>query len=1249
MGGRRYTVHLLALAGLRTSATYAISSGTPGMSSDRWSDVEQLFHDALARDAGERAAFLNEACGSDEALRREVESLLGYAGQTRGFMQRSAIDVAAEGSSRDSERTYLLSPGAQLGPYTVTSILGGGGMGEVYCAHDARLDRDVAIKVLPERITRDPAAVERFSREARAASALNHPNIVTIHEIAESGHGRFIVMELVHGHTLRKRVGQPFTLDGFGALATQIARALAVAHVAGIVHRDVKPENIMVRDDGYVKLLDFGLARLADASGAYPDREANPHIAARIPVGTLPYMSPEQIRGESSTAASDVFSLGVVFYELVTGQRPFRATSSNGVMHAILSEPPSPPSMINPEITRSLDALIVRMLEKDAARRPAAAEIETTLIANEGMHAPFSRRIGGGTARHSVGRAVERAELRSAFNAVAARAGLLISVTGEAGIGKTTLVEDVLAEIGTGDRACRIGRGRCSERLAGTEAYLPWLEAFTSLIHHTGDESIARQMELVAPIWFRRAAMVAMGHDLPDAAAGHGPERMTHELFAFLDAISQDCPLVLFFDDVHWADASSVDLLGRVGARLQQLRVLLIVTYRPTELLATHHPFVAVKGELQSRGVSRETPLGFLTAEDIRDYLAAEWRGHTLPTELIAFIQGRTEGNPLFMTDLVRHLRQGAFVREEHGRWALTRPVSHLQRELPDTMRGMIERKIAQLSETDRRLLVAASVQGHEFESAVVARVLDLNAADVEERFDALEHVHAFIVLVAEHELPDDTPSVRYRFVHVLYQNALYASLRPTRRSSLSAGVAAALTAYHGSGLAPIASQLATLFEVARQFSEAAQYFLLAAQQAASMSAHPEVVSLARRGLHALARVSQTHQRAEQELLLQTILGPALMITGGHGLPEVEAVYKRARELCKHVGGTPQLFPVVWGLWHFSLVRAESEPARALAAQLLTWATRLDDPALTLLAHNALANTLWLAGEFDDAYGHATRAREIYRAERHHTLASLYAGHDPGVACRAFRGLIEWNLGWPDQALRSAHDAIALTREIGHRYSDLFALSFAAMLHCHRRDSQRARQGAEEAMTVATELGMAPWVTWNSVIHGWAEVREGQVARGMAELRRGIESTRQLGVVGPLLSFLAMHADACLHAHQLEEGLASVTEAMAITTRSRLASMEAELRRLQGELASDPEDQEACFQQAIAVARGQHARMFQLRAATSLSRLYEREGRRHDARDALLETYNWFTEGFDTADLQEASAILERLGVLHSD
>ena len=403
-------------------------------------------------------------------------------------------------------------------------------------------------------------------------------------------------------------------------------------------------------------------------------------------------------------------------------------------------------------------------------------------------------------------------------------------------------------------------------------------------------------------------------------------------------------PLLLFLDDLHWADASTVDLLAYIGSKCAALRLLLVLTYRPTDLLLSKHPFAPVKQDLQARGVCREIALELLTRQDVERYLALEFPQHRFPDELAALIHARTEGNPLFMVDLLRHLRDRQVLAQEQGRWVLAQTLPDLQRELPESVRSMIERKIAQLGEEDRRLLVAASVQGFEFEAAVVARALALDAADVEEQLERLERVHAFVRLVGEHEFPDRTLTLRYRFVHVLYQNALYASLRPTRRVSLSAAVAQAVVGYYGEKSVAVAGELALLLEAAREFTRATDYFLQAAQNAARLFANQEAVVLARRGLELLATLPDTPERARKELTLQLTLGPALKDTKGWTAPEVEETYTRAHELCEQVGETPDLFPALWGLWLFHMSRAEIPTARNLGEQLLSLGQRAARP-----------------------------------------------------------------------------------------------------------------------------------------------------------------------------------------------------------------------------------------------------------------------------------------------------------------
>jgi serine/threonine protein kinase/Flp pilus assembly protein TadD len=338
------------------------------MTPERWQQIDQLFHSAVERDSGERAAFLSEACAGDDSLRKEVQSLIESHELSDSFIETPAADLAAELLGSGEAR---LTAGQSVGPYRIVSLLGEGGMGEVYLADDTRLNRKIALKLLPPHFTINPDRVRRFDREARAASALNHPNIVTIYEIGQSDSAHFIATEFVDGKTLRQLINEkPFTLSEALNVTIQVAGALTGAHAAGIVHRDIKPENIMLRADGYVKILDFGLAKLTEAQITDSELET-PTLLQSNPgllMGTVQYMSPEQARGKKVDARSDIWSLGVVLFELLAGRVPFSGETPSHVMVSLM-EDELPPLTSYADVPAELERIVSKALRKNQKQR----------------------------------------------------------------------------------------------------------------------------------------------------------------------------------------------------------------------------------------------------------------------------------------------------------------------------------------------------------------------------------------------------------------------------------------------------------------------------------------------------------------------------------------------------------------------------------------------------------------------------------------------------------------------------------------------------------------------------------------------------------------------------------------------------------------------------------------------------------------------------------------------------------------
>ncbi len=346
---------------------------------DRWTTVKRIHQSALDRDPSERAAFLNESCGDDETLRREVESLLTYATEAESFLERPAVDIASKPPGESHEASLV---GRTVSHYQVLSLLGAGGMGEVYLAHDPRLDRTVALKILPGELAADADRMQRFTREAKAASALNHPNVATIYDVGESDGISFIVMEHVEGETLQERIGRRLTPSEVVDIAVQAADALDLAHAKGITHRDIKPANLMLTDRGHVKVLDFGVAKMARGDDPVRDGDwsVEPRTAIGSVIGSGPYMSPEQIAGSGVDPRSDIFSLGIVIFQMATGQLPFSGATREEITDHILHAVPAPITRLNPEMPLELERIAFKCLEKSASDRyQSARELLTDL------------------------------------------------------------------------------------------------------------------------------------------------------------------------------------------------------------------------------------------------------------------------------------------------------------------------------------------------------------------------------------------------------------------------------------------------------------------------------------------------------------------------------------------------------------------------------------------------------------------------------------------------------------------------------------------------------------------------------------------------------------------------------------------------------------------------------------------------------------------------------------------------------
>jgi predicted ATPase len=539
-----------------------------------------------------------------------------------------------------------------------------------------------------------------------------------------------------------------------------------------------------------------------------------------------------------------------------------------------------------------------------------------------------------------------------------------------------------------------------------------------------------------------------------------------------------------------------------------------------------------------------------------------------------------------------------------------------------------------------REVAQLGAVLGREFAYEMLRALAAVEESTLQERLGQLVGAE----LLYQRGRP---PRARYMFKHALIQDAAYASLLKRTRQQYHQQIAQMLEREFPETVEAEPELVAHHYTEAGLNEQAVGYYHQAGKRAAQRSAHVEAINHLIKGLEVLTILPDTIERARQELDMQITLGPVLMAVKGQSSPDTERTYARARELCQQVGETPQLFPVLHGLWRFYMARTELQTTRELAEQLFSLAQRAEDPALVLESHRVMGQTMYWLGELAPARAHFEQAMTIYDPQQHRSHAFVY-GQDPGVACRALAAWPIWMLGYPDQALRTVHEAVTLAQELAHPFSLAFALAVTTRVHQFRREVQAVQEHAEALITLCSERGFAFWLAHGKIFQGWAVTAQGEGAEGIIQMRQGLVAYQATGAEIDRLYFLSLLAEAYEKVEQPEEGLTVLAEALTTLDNTGERHWEAELHRLKGELllirkGRRMEEAEDCLRKAVDTARRQQAKSLGLRAAISLSRLWQQQGKRDEARQMQADIYGWFTEGFDTVDLQEAKALLEEL------
>jgi class 3 adenylate cyclase/predicted ATPase len=865
-----------------------------------------------------------------------------------------------------------------------------------------------------------------------------------------------------------------------------------------------------------------------------------------------------------------------------------------------------------------------------------------------------------------VGREEEIARLRRHWEQAQDGEGQVVLLSGDPGIGKSRLAQVLKAHVS------RAGgtwiEFRCSPYYQNT-AWYPLIEHLQRVLQFDRDDTpqtkLAKLQNTLSHYRFPQAdtlallaALLSLPHPEGYPPINLSPQKQKQKtqeaLVAWLVEEAERKAVASTWEDLHWADPSTLEVLQLYLDQVPTARMLALLTFRPE-----FHPPWTMRSHLSQIILSR---LGRKQVEEMVEKVAGE-KG--LPAEVVQQIVAKTDGVPLFVEELTKTVLEAVGATQ----------ASPIPLVIPATLHDSLMARLDRLGEAKAVAQLGATL-GREFSYELLQAVSPWDEETLGRELRRLVAAE----LVYQRGLP---PQARYLFKHALIQEAAYQALLKSTRQQYHRQIAEVLEERFGESKESQPELLAQHYTEAGLIAQAIPYWQRAGQRAVERSAYVEAIGHLSKGLELLKTLPDSPERIQKELMLQTTLGTTLIVTKGYAAPEVERAYARALELCRQVGETPQLFPVLFGLWRFHFLRAELHTARELAEQVFRLAQSIQDSALLLWPHCALGLVLCTLGELTSALVHLEQGIALYDPQKHRPDRSQVSGQDPKVTCLSYAAWVLWCLGYPDQARKRIDEALTLARELSHPFSLAFALNFAARLNQPLRDVQAVQERTEALMTLSREQGFPFWLAGGAVRQGWVLAEQGQGEEGIAQMRQGLAALRATGAALDRSWGLALLAEVHGGVEQAEEGLTVLAEALAFVDKTGERCYEAELYRLKGQLtlqqfqvssskfqvqenqkakgkkqkakisntqhpapntqAEVAQEAEECFLKAIEIAHRQQAKSLELRATVSLARLWQSQGKKAEARQMLAEIYNWFTEGFDTKDLQEAKALLDEL------
>ena len=832
---------------------------------------------------------------------------------------------------------------------------------------------------------------------------------------------------------------------------------------------------------------------------------------------------------------------------------------------------------------------------------------------------------------HEIGLLLERWQYAMEGN------GQVALLSGEPGIGKSRISE-TLRERAAKDDPIRL-RYQCSpyhtnsvlhpvieqlERAAGIkseDSSKTRLDKLESLVLQATPE-----INVIAPLF---ASLLSIPVEDRYPTLEMAPERQKEAtldaLVLQMESLSQTRPVLLLFEDVQWADPTSIELLGLMVGRVRSVRVLVVITFRPE-----FSPPWTGRSHVTSLTLNR---FSRSLATTMIDQVTG---GKALPDEVLAQIIEKTDGVPLFVEELTKTVIESRLLKDSGSQYILVGPLPALA--IPSTLHDSLMARLDRLAPV-KEVAQTAAVIGREFSHELLEAVSPLAENELRDALNQL--VDAALIFPL-----GSPPGVRYVFKHALVQDAAYESLLKSKRRELHGRIAKALEAEFVEIVETEPELLAHHYTEATITEPALDYWLRAGERAVERCAYVEAKTHLERGLALVDTLPEGEPRIRKEITLRVTLGVPLQKVVGTASPQVAENYSRAQVLCEQQGETEQLFPVLWGLWYHHTNRCQHRRACELADQLLEVGLQRNDEALRLEAHHCQWASRFLVGEPGATLDHAEQGMQLYRAEDHHALSFTYGGHDPGACARDHSAFALWLLGYPERAQERSDMAIGLVRELGHSTSLIISTESRLILSMCQRDQHDVAQQTKILLELYRAETTDQLGSWTSAARGWATFEQGKREAGMGMMRE-IDMSELWGDPwsASLISLMAVafgqHGD-------VDKGLELMDELLRRSERDDVHWWEAELHRVKGELLlmdtpDDPGNAECWFKQAIEIARVQSAKSLELRAAVSLARLWQDQGNSGEARDLLTLVFEWFTEGFNTVDLNDAKALIGSL------